>query len=482
MAGSTQTTPPYYSKQLPGTKPNVTPTHPRPLRHISPPTSWSSLRAQTISPQLLGKLDLRSHQFNDSYTRTTHIVPSATPRTLWKGTTYSNSTPGDDAASRKARVSEIGATIVQRKQAYEKGEKVEGVDDEAVEPQLFNVLDRYTLSQPELSETSGKTGLTIFMAHANGFLKRIWEPALIYLLSGPSERMGCGYFIEEVWSFEAVNHGDSAVINSDNLGDWFEWIDNSRDILNFVLHYLPAQAGNTGLPTFLQPVEDGEAHRRRRDGFLHRTIVGVGHSLGGCTTARAVADSPALWSSLILVDPVIAPTLKPDVPGSIVPSLITGAVGRRTEWPSREEALAQFLKVPFFQAWDRDALDVYVQEGIRLRDEDAGGVTLKMSGLLEAISFAERRLVAEVWELLETIDERIPMKWVMPGEPPKVTGPEWLTAHTVWRRAKNASNVRIPGAGHLIVQEAPKAFAEEVRAFLDEYYGSASSRLGMSRL
>lgn len=63
-----------------------------------------------------------------------------------------------------------------------------------------------------------------------------------------------------------------------------EWIDSSRDILNFMMHYLPDQAGNLDLPTFLEPVQNEEALRRRRDGFRLREMVGVGHSLGGCTT------------------------------------------------------------------------------------------------------------------------------------------------------------------------------------------------------
>ncbi|KAG8995007.1 hypothetical protein FRB94_009510 [Tulasnella sp. JGI-2019a] len=475
MSGSTQLSLSYYAEPPPGTGPKVFPTNPRPIRHIIPPKSSGN---QNIPPQLLAKIDLRLHQFNDLYTRTTHIVPSASPRTLAKGALANlNVPPGEDAAARKIRVQKIGVEILEKKKMHERGEKIAGVNEMAVQPQLFNVLDRYTLSDSLSQKESGRTGLTLFLAHANGFLRRIWEPTLRHLLSTQSDN---GYFIEEVWSFEAVNHGDSAVLNFGKLGEWFEWIDSSRDILNFIQYHLPDRAGQSDLPTFLQPVTEAEALRRTRDGFMHRTIVGMGHSLGGCTTARAVAESPALWSSLILVDPVIVPIQAAGWTASI-DYLVNGAVARRNDWASREEALGQFLKTPFFQRWDREALDVYVNEGIIA--QEGGGVTLKMPGLLEGISFAERGLVSDMWTLLDTIDERIPLRWVMSGEPPIVTGPEELTAHTLWRRSKNASNIRIQGASHLIVQEAPNALAEDVSSYFSKQYGAASEhRLGPSRL
>jgi len=155
--------------------------------------------------------------------------------------------------------------------------------------------------------------------------------------------------------------------------------------------------------------------------------------------------------------------------------LVRGAVGRRSNWSSRSQARELFLKTPFFKAWDPEVLDVYVREGLV---ETEGGVELKMSGFLEAAGFCERRLVYEMWELLPTIDERVAIRWVMSGRPPKVTGSEEITANTVWRRPKNASNVRIEGAGHLVVQEAPCAFAQDVFEFLSSRYGNhRTSRL-----
>jgi hypothetical protein len=76
------------------------------------------------------------------------------------------------------------------------------------------------------------TGLTLFFAHANGFPKEVrriflhcsesvlkmtiiktWEPALHSVLNSPS-----GELVDEIWSWEAVQHGDSALLNGDSLG------------------------------------------------------------------------------------------------------------------------------------------------------------------------------------------------------------------------------------------------------------------------
>jgi hypothetical protein len=61
------------------------------------------------------------------------------------------------------------------------------------------------------------------------------------------------------------------------------WGDNARDVLNFILHFLPEEATPLVLPTNLPrvPLETSEA--RKRLGLARRKLVVVGHSLGGCS-------------------------------------------------------------------------------------------------------------------------------------------------------------------------------------------------------
>ena len=110
--------------------------------------------------------------------------------------------------------------------------------------------------------------------------------------------------IDEIWSWEAVNHGDSALINKQSLGPFCkhlfqthlsllipvdlsvdEWLDNSRDIINFLTYYLPDTIGHSGdgLPTHLPLVSQVISEERAANGLKHRALIAIGHSFGGCT-------------------------------------------------------------------------------------------------------------------------------------------------------------------------------------------------------
>lgn len=63
-----------------------------------------------------------------------------------------------------------------------------------------------------------------------------------------------------------------------------DWNDNARDILNFLIYYLPSTAASPPLPTHLPRLPSPESNYRKTHGFAHRTLVVVGHSFGGCTS------------------------------------------------------------------------------------------------------------------------------------------------------------------------------------------------------
>lgn len=109
--------------------------------------------------------------------------------------------------------------------------------------------------------------------------------------------------IEEIWTWESVQHGDACLINAESLSGICEqelprtlgqvlrlitcavdWSDNTRDILNFLLHFLPSSAAIPSLPTHLQRVPISDSEDRKVHGFRDRTFVVIGHSYGGCTS------------------------------------------------------------------------------------------------------------------------------------------------------------------------------------------------------
>lgn len=71
--------------------------------------------------------------------------------------------------------------------------------------------------------------------------------------------------------------------------------------------------------------------------------------------------------------------------------------------------------MPFFAAWDPEVLKNYVEHG--LTPDPSGGFRLKMSGTQEAIVFADSYVAYEVWELLEQLDKRVELRYIMPGKP-----------------------------------------------------------------
>jgi hypothetical protein len=80
-----------------------------------------------------------------------------------------------------------------------------------------------------------------------------------------------------------------------------------------------------------------------------------------------------------------------------------------------EEALRLLKASPLFGAWHPDALRLYVTYG--LCDDSQGGVKLKMSSLQEASAYTDPISSNETWELLERVDERIELRWIVPGKP-----------------------------------------------------------------
>jgi len=120
---------------------------------------------------------------------------------------------------------------------------------------------------------------------------------------------------------------------------------------------------------------------------------------------------------------------------------------------NRAEALSTFQKSPFFLAWDPTSLELYVTCGTYLTQGDNGNevAKLKMSGTHEAIVFSETHTEFEVYDRLPVLDERIKLRWVVPGkEGAPEFGPPGSTCRRVWVRPGNSTNVRIEGAGHLV--------------------------------
>ncbi|KAF9530599.1 Alpha/Beta hydrolase protein [Crepidotus variabilis] len=404
----------------------------------------------------------RKPAFSVPYTLSTHLVPATYLRTT-KPVPIPDYTflPSATKAEKKRIVLQTTQTLF--KLRGELGRQSDG------HPQaLWNCLNRYV--RHDLKEANDRTGITLFLAHANGFPKEIWEPMLDRLLSSQA-----GKIIEEVWAWEAVQHGDAGLINAASASGTFDWSDNARDIVNFLSNFLPTRATNGDLPTRLTRVPEREVKERLEAGFHRRRVVFVGHSLGGTSLSFAACLYPALCTSLVLIDPIILETPTEVESGAGrkgIQMMIGGAISRRNEWPSREAVLTGFLESPFFRAWDPSVLKVYIE--CATYTTPSGTTKLKMPGILEAIVFADFYTAMEVFRHFHTLDKNIPLRCILPGKD-EAMGIPGGSVKWVELRPTNSTNVKIPGTGHLIPHEAPRELADDLAEYLLQSFHLADS-------
>ncbi|KAG6877793.1 hypothetical protein C0993_003887 [Termitomyces sp. T159_Od127] len=378
-----------------------------------PPFTWASITPRQPLPVFPPPEPLlppplpspaRKPIFDAPYTLSTHVFPAAHLRT----TEYVQP-PGPPAATATKAERQAYANAVLQELRDLRGSLI----PRGTKQVLWNCANRYVRAGLD-EEQAG--GVTLLFAHANGFPKEIWEPTLQHLFSSPAASV-----IDEVWTWESVQHGDACLINGDKNGGVFDWTDNARDILNFLNFYLPSKASASSLPTHLNRVSAEESTYRQNNPFRHRTLIAVGHSYGGCTSTLAALIQPKLFSSLILIDPIIIkPTGSSNHKSKHVNNLVRGALTRRQTWSSRNEAFHALRQSPFFGAWDPAALKVYIECGTYDTADPVTGepiIRLKMPGIQEAIVFSEEHTELEVFQQLPTLDERIELRWIVPGKP-----------------------------------------------------------------
>ncbi|KAF5348071.1 hypothetical protein D9758_010029 [Tetrapyrgos nigripes] len=405
------------------------------------------------------------------YTLTTHIVPAA----YWReepDTGLPQAPSRSDDLTKEERMKLVRITEQKlrqlRQEANEEKAKLNGkIGAGRHQEVLWLCLNRYVRMSPV------EGGHTLFFAHANGFHKESWEPTLVSLLSSPQSQSQ----IREIWVWDAVNHGDSAILNQGKFDSLFHWRNAVLDLLSFLLYYIPDPAHLTTepFPTHVPRLPVKETARRLQEGLLEG-IIGVGHSFGGCVCTLSAISHPTLFHSLILIDPAI---FYPNPDALQHPkTLAVGALARRGVWKDRDTARQGFLKSPFFQAWDPRVLDLYVETAL-CDDIDVSAdtvVRLKTPPIQEANTFINSSTgSAEAWVRLwrGELQERVPLRWIVPGEGQKElvdTTPtsDGVTATQVrvWLRPSNSSNVRMAGAGHLMPQERPMKLGVELQQTL----------------
>jgi pimeloyl-ACP methyl ester carboxylesterase len=246
-------------------------------------------------------------------------------------------------------------------------------------PLLSNVGRRRAKLPKRLMEIAfldwGGSGPVALLHHANGFCAATW-----------------GLFAEHlrrdyrVIAFDARGHGEST---APPAGDAYAWIEFVHDLIALVEELADERSG--------EPI-----------------ALGIGNSFGGLVTAYAAALRPELFLKVAMLDPVILP------PAELLPEILArqpqadtraffskgtpmaaAARRRRQIWPSREAARQAWAGKQMFERWAPEALDLYVQEG--LRDRGDGQVELCCPAEVEASVYEANRTL-DLFEVAERIE------------------------------------------------------------------------------
>ncbi|KAG5340402.1 hypothetical protein C0989_001725 [Termitomyces sp. Mn162] len=236
------------------------------------------------------------------------------------------------------------------------------------------------------------SALTLILTHGTGFHKEQWEPTIdeLYALL---DRKDSSTKVREVWSIDAPNHGDAAVLNEDILRIGYEpifpWEEYARAIYTFL----------TGLGTGVDV------------DFSTRLLVGIGHSMGAVCLLLSLGYSSKLkFESLILCELM---SMNPKFMEGPSQMLVKGAINRRDVWPSYEDAYTLLKSRPAWKVWDDRVLRIFVKDGMRplptAEYSDKTGVTLKCSRQQETACYRDGIGPIRAYNVLGSVARRVPI-------------------------------------------------------------------------
>jgi pimeloyl-ACP methyl ester carboxylesterase len=200
------------------------------------------------------------------------------------------------------------------------------------------------------------------------------------------------------------------------------------------------------------------------DAITDQPVIGIGHSVGGVAMMYAAIKRPQRFSKLILIEPtmispryilwILSAMRLVGMEGRV--RIVQGALKRRREWPSKDEAFNLLSAKPLFKYWEPAAMRAYIETGLR---PAANGVELVISPEWDAQIF--KTLATDVWSLPQRLT--VPTM-VIHGGKTNIFTP--LSARLFQQRKRDARMELISDAGHMVPQEQPAAVTALLHSFL----------------
>lgn len=194
-----------------------------------------------------------------------------------------------------------------------------------------------------------------------------------------------------------------------------------------------------------------------------RDVVGVGHSLGAVVTMIAAVERPALFSKLVLIEPIFLPpevlrALSADPEAMASYPLVKRTRNRRNRWPDRQTAFEHFRAKSVFSRCNDDVLWDYVNHAlVEMKD---GRVGLRYRREWEARIYSHPPM--NVWHLIPLVKH--PTLGIRGSDSDALWRPAWEQ----WQALQpEAEFIEFDETGHLAPLEEPHRVAGVIGDFLD---------------
>jgi lipase len=256
-------------------------------------------------------------------------------------------------------------------------------------------------------------GPTLIMMHATGFLPWLWHPIARDL--NQHYRIICPYFCD---------HREA-----DPEQGGFNWVRLAEDLV-MLCRTLDIKAP-----------------------FM------VGHSMGGAVMAIAAGRFGLEATKMILIEPILLPREFYAIQLSVEEHPLAGkSIKRRNYWENASDARQYLGSKAFFQTWDDEMRDLYLEYGII--PSDNGGLELACHPRKEAALFMGS-MAYDPWPIMSAVT--CPAL-VLEGELTENKGV--IDFKKIADSMPRGEYRMVPGAGHLIPMEKPKEIADIIRSFL----------------
>lgn len=198
-------------------------------------------------------------------------------------------------------------------------------------------------------------------------------------------------------------------------------------------------------------------------------VIAVGHSLGGVLSLLAVLAEPGRFRALALLDPVILP---PRVMFAIrlvralglhahLP-LVQGALRRRAQFSSHEEAFDYWRNKPLFEGWPEETLRLYARSMTR---PAASGDGLELAYPPEWEARIYQTVPADLWREVPRLRGLLPVLAIQGAQTETFTG---ASARRFRHLVPEAACATVEGHGHLFPHTAPGETRDILEAWLAE--------------